>query len=683
MISFCVSLLNRGGNFLNLLHSWSALHDGQRELIVADFGSTDIDLRTAATRVDRVRLAQLDGPFNRARGLNAAAACARGELLFFLDADIILPPDFCATIRQQVRRGQAYFPVCYALAEGSPPDPTAPGYWRTKGFGLCGFHRDDFAELGWDESFTRWGGEDNDLHRRAGERLQVVREKCPGLLHLWHPESRPAAERPALPPVAPHEEMYAVGQSGAQAGVAQRLNGRAFPLKRIDVASPRTRISTAATGEVLRRVTFGITAFERPRHVERLVASIQRYYPGARITVADNGREKACLPGEVAVVDLPFDCGLSAARDALAAQLATAYLLMLEDDFVFCDQTRIETFAEIMDSDQDLGSIGGTVRIGNRLQDYAIDLEVFRGVLWGRQASRPLRFSPAGTPYRYCDKHLNFGMWRREMLVDHTWAGLPKVGEHAPYFWRVKQAGHWRSAHCRSVMIDHDRAGRSPLYDHYRGRAWQLQNAWLAEHGIAGGYKQDAPLGRLESAAEKPNVVILGVGHSGTSVLAKMLFAAGWSASDADEEFGENVAFRAMNENFGPRWWLDRRRARALLAELGEPWVLKDPRLVSTMPAWLEHFATVERPPLLVWIRRNPADVADSYGRRGELPRDEAFSIVAERVRKCQKHFLAWPWPKLAIDYEQLGAAISLFSAPSYAPAHRQTATGGGLAPLP
>ena len=45
----------------------------------------------------------------------------------------------------------------------------------------------------------------------------------------------------------------------------------------------------------LAKVTFGITAFERPRHLERLVASIRRFYPGSRIIVADNGRQKAAL----------------------------------------------------------------------------------------------------------------------------------------------------------------------------------------------------------------------------------------------------------------------------------------------------------------------------------------------------------------------------------------------------
>jgi hypothetical protein len=62
---------------------------------------------------------------------------------------------------------------------------------------------------------------------------------------------------------------------------------------------------------MLDRITFGITSFERPRLLEQLVASIRVRYPQARILVADNGRQKANLPGDVKVLNLEFDCGLS------------------------------------------------------------------------------------------------------------------------------------------------------------------------------------------------------------------------------------------------------------------------------------------------------------------------------------------------------------------------------------
>ncbi|HEX3659587.1 MAG TPA: Stf0 family sulfotransferase [Pirellulales bacterium] len=223
-ISFCVALMNRGDNFLKMLASWQALEDTNHELIVADFGSTDVDLRDAVASLPQVRIVQLDGPFNRSRGLNAAAASATGEFVFFLDADILLPKDLCSTVRSHVRAGRCYFPICYSLHEGSGPGLAAPGWWRQTGFGLCGFHRDDFTKLRWNESFTSWGGEDNDLRRRVAEHLRIVRERCPGLLHLWHPnglafknlQDVPAEAGRKVVPMPPSSEN---GQSVAPASL--------------------------------------------------------------------------------------------------------------------------------------------------------------------------------------------------------------------------------------------------------------------------------------------------------------------------------------------------------------------------------------------------------------------------------------------------------------------------------
>jgi hypothetical protein len=431
------------------------------------------------------------------------------------------------------------------------------------------------------------------------------------------------------------------------------------------------RHSSFGTGHSVRSVTFGVTAFERPRHLERLVASIRRFYPAARVIVADNGRQKAVLNeaaagGHVEVLDLPYDCGLSAARHALVQRLTTPYFLLLEEDFVFTAETTIEPLVDILDHDGQLGAVGGSVRVNGAVHDYAIDLSVFRGTLEGAAARGPLRFSPGGTPYRLCDQHNNFGLWRREMLLepDHSWLGLPKVGEHAAYFWRIKLAGRWRVAHAPTVIVGHDLSGRDSNYQQHRARAGTLQKAWLAAQGIPGGYKQDPSLAvssRLARPPERPNLLILGVGHSGTSIVAKMLFAAGWHAGDADAEFGESVSVRALNESLAGDGQLNAKRAAAALAALAEPWALKDPRFVYTLPAWLRHFAALERPPLLVWLRREARQVAASYVRRGELTADRSLAVVSERLARCEKLFELWPWARLAIDYERLADAAKLF----------------------
>ncbi|HEX4147937.1 MAG TPA: hypothetical protein VHY20_03075, partial [Pirellulales bacterium] len=237
----------------------------------------------------------------------------------------------------------------------------------------------------------------------------------------------------------------------------------------------------------------------------------------------------------------------------------------------------------------------------------------------------------------------------------------PKLGEHAAYFWRVKQAGKWRVGHTPAAVIDHDQSSRSNDYRQHRGRASIMQGAWFREQGISGGYRQDQALGRAaEPALAKPNVLILGVGHSGTSILAQMLFAAGWRRGDADEAFGESVSVRCVNQS-AKRGQIDLRQAKAALAQLPEPWALKDPRFHITLPAWLPLLAELQRPPLLVWLRRDSEQVAASYVTRGELSSEKAPLVVRARYAQCRRLFELWPWARVAIDYEQLAAAAGLF----------------------
>ncbi|HEX3655321.1 MAG TPA: glycosyltransferase [Pirellulales bacterium] len=195
-ISFCMALKNRGDNFKKMLRAWTEAGDDQCELVVADFGTTDIHLSTVLREQARpYTIVGLTGPFNRARGLNAAAAVASGEILFFIDADMVIPKNFCQTLRQRVLPGWAYFPICYSLHEGSACEGSQPGWWRTSGFGMCGFTAADFRRFRWCEAFTRWGKEDNDIFSRAAGALEIYRDRCPGLFHLWHPDDLEFKER--------------------------------------------------------------------------------------------------------------------------------------------------------------------------------------------------------------------------------------------------------------------------------------------------------------------------------------------------------------------------------------------------------------------------------------------------------------------------------------------------------
>ena len=82
-VSIIVPTLNEASRVQPLLRS---LRSAETELIVADGGSADATLDLAGSEVDRL----LQVGAGRAAQMNAGAACARGEWLWFVHADSVL-----------------------------------------------------------------------------------------------------------------------------------------------------------------------------------------------------------------------------------------------------------------------------------------------------------------------------------------------------------------------------------------------------------------------------------------------------------------------------------------------------------------------------------------------------------------------------------------------------------------
>ena len=434
-----------------------------------------------------------------------------------------------------------------------------------------------------------------------------------------------------------------------------------------------------------RQVTAGITTYRRPAALARLLDSIERHWPELNVEVQDTGGN------------------LSWGRNQLIGRCPTEFFLLLEDDFEFSPQTDLTALLAVLRADGDLAGVGGSVIENGLVRHWCHNFDPFRKKArlvpswdpWGFQIadcrlqiaderrqdgfatallqSEIINHKSEILPYRPCQALLNFGIFRRDVLRENPWdEGLPINGEHREWYYRLWRSGQWRFAWTPAATILHHRV-RPPGYQTDRSRSFIKQAE--AKHGI----KLAAPKTRMKDEggrmsqqpsssfilhpssfpSPRPNIVVLGVGHANTSITTRQLFALGWHPGDADEEFAESTSIRTLNQRLLQSEIINlKSEMHTALAAIPQPWAIKDPRFVFTLPAWLPAFAPYE--PLLLWITKDSRKVAASYVRRGKSP-EQAARLVSQRESRAASHFQSWPWAKLQLDATQIRAAIALF----------------------
>ena len=271
-------------------------------------------------------------------------------------------------------------------------------------------------------------------------------------------------------------------------------------------------------GEDIRnRFTICITSFERHDMLRRLLDSIrERFVISPQIIVADNSEQFPQIDG-VVLIRLPFDSGVSACRNALVEACNTKYMLLCEEDFIFKADTRIQDFIDILDDDEEVGVVGGRLVEEDKLNAYCCDFDRFRDTIAIHSSNGKWRSTGAGTTYRLCDMVFNWMLLRKEVAIETKWNNKYKLGEHWDWFWQLTKARQWRVAMCPSVVAIHDRF-KANVYQPFRERA----DEFCHEATLDNGFSVLHPLFK-EPEEKLPNIVLMGVGHAGTTVAARMI----------------------------------------------------------------------------------------------------------------------------------------------------------------
>lgn len=191
--------------------------------------------------------------------------------------------------------------------------------------------------------------------------------------------------------------------------------------------------SRPASASEYKQVTAIIKTFERPQLLERLVASLERCFPGLAIIVADDSRTPSRLP-RVQTVELPFDSGVSAGRQAALDAVRTRLTWVFDDDFVVYRGTRLGLALRALEREPELDLVGGRV----------VDLPLFssrgsaRNLVYPTPASPRLTLGTRLGEVIVCDKVPNFFVARTDKLRQVGWDARLKRMDHADFFTRAR-----------------------------------------------------------------------------------------------------------------------------------------------------------------------------------------------------------------------------------------------------
>ena len=200
-------------------------------------------------------------------------------------------------------------------------------------------------------------------------------------------------------------------------------------------------------------MTFIIHTFKRPECLDRLLESIKEFYPKVPVIVYDDSK---------------FDKGLSWGRNHLVSQVKTKYFLLLDDDFVFTKETKIEKLIEKAEQGYDI--VAGALRENGNIIHYEgryeLENDILKLIL---NTEEPLDFV------------FNFFIGRTEKFKECKWDEDLKLCEHTAFFFDNKDK--LKVGYEPSVIIEH-KPVRPADYMSYRLRAIDYAEIWKKKKGI-------------------------------------------------------------------------------------------------------------------------------------------------------------------------------------------------------
>lgn len=181
MISICIPLKNRAENLIRCLDSMRGIK-GDFEVVIGDNYSDDINWEALAHAYEfEITVARWEGDWSIGKAKNVAAESAKGDILFFLDADVVVVQEVIDKIVRLVPEGWVYAPIMWMENEDRKT-----GDWGVHSFGQVAVTKQQWEDHKWVE-WKSYGGDDNMFVEPYKLNHTMIRDTPDSFIHHWHP----------------------------------------------------------------------------------------------------------------------------------------------------------------------------------------------------------------------------------------------------------------------------------------------------------------------------------------------------------------------------------------------------------------------------------------------------------------------------------------------------------------